>query len=192
MAHGKVSVESAARTARKLRAKVDLEQFRRGMEAELEHRNVTRGNLVLTGKIALAHLKERPDYYVLLKQLEAAPSLAKQNKDVRRAAHELGLRVVPSTALRSTPYRAMNPEAAALLVQPCPPHAIIYDPKLDKPLKREVMDIRHEVVEDVLLRQMKKAGVPKKRRYSIAHRMANKLQRRVGAESITICARLST
>jgi len=56
---------------------VDLEQFRRGLEVELEHgaidpeTNVTSDDLVLTGKIAWAHLKEIRDYYTRLDQMEA-------------------------------------------------------------------------------------------------------------------------
>jgi hypothetical protein len=56
---------------------VDLEQFRRGLEVELEHgaidpeTNVTGDDLVLTGKIAWAHLKEIRDYYTRLDQMEA-------------------------------------------------------------------------------------------------------------------------
>jgi hypothetical protein len=52
------------------------EQFRTGMEVELEHgrrdprTNVTDDDPILTGKIALAHLLERPDYYLLLDELE--------------------------------------------------------------------------------------------------------------------------
>ncbi len=58
-------------------AKVDLEQFRMGLEVELEHgardpeTNVTNNDRLLTGKIALAHLKEFPDYYTRLEKLEA-------------------------------------------------------------------------------------------------------------------------
>jgi Protein of unknown function (DUF5661) len=58
-------------------AKVDLEQFRRGLQVELEHgardpeTNVTNDDLTLTGKIAWAHLKEFPDYYTRLDKLEA-------------------------------------------------------------------------------------------------------------------------
>ena len=58
-------------------AKIDLEQFRRGLEVELEHgahdpeTNVTNDDLILTGKIAWAHLKEIRDYYTRLDQLEA-------------------------------------------------------------------------------------------------------------------------
>ena len=55
---------------------VDLEQFRRGLEVELEHgardpeTNVTNDDISLTGKIAWAHLKEFPDYYTRLDKLE--------------------------------------------------------------------------------------------------------------------------
>jgi hypothetical protein len=58
-------------------AQIDIEQFRRGLEVELEHgardpeTDVTRDDLVLTGKIAWAHLKEIRDYYTRLDQLEA-------------------------------------------------------------------------------------------------------------------------
>ncbi len=56
---------------------IDLEQFRRGLEVELEHgardpeTNVTNDDLSLTGKIAWAHLKEFPDYYTRLDKMEA-------------------------------------------------------------------------------------------------------------------------
>ncbi|MCJ7706954.1 MAG: hypothetical protein MUO38_04980 [Anaerolineales bacterium] len=58
-------------------AKLDQEQFRRGLEVELEHgardpeTDVTNDDLTLTGKIAWAHLKEIRDYYTRLDQLEA-------------------------------------------------------------------------------------------------------------------------
>ena len=56
---------------------VNLAQFRRGLEVELEHgahdpeTNVTDDNLMMTGKIAWAHLKEIPDYYTRLDAMEA-------------------------------------------------------------------------------------------------------------------------
>jgi len=56
---------------------VDLEEFRMGLGVELEHgardpeTNVTSDDEILTGKIALAHLKEFPDYYTRLEKLEA-------------------------------------------------------------------------------------------------------------------------
>jgi len=58
-------------------AKIDLEQFRRGLEVEPEHgaidpeTNVTGNDPLLTGKIAWAHLKEIRDYYSRLDQMEA-------------------------------------------------------------------------------------------------------------------------
>jgi Protein of unknown function (DUF5661) len=56
--------------------KIDLEQFRQGMDIELEHgrenlaTDVTHDDAVLTGKIALAHLNEFPDYYTRLEKME--------------------------------------------------------------------------------------------------------------------------
>ena len=56
--------------------KFDLEQFKDGMNVELEHgtrdshTNVTNDDSLLTGKIALAHLNEFPDYYTRLDKLE--------------------------------------------------------------------------------------------------------------------------
>ena len=55
----------------------DVEQFRAGMDVELEHgtrdpdTDVTGDDPVLTGKIALAHLRELPDYYTRLARMEA-------------------------------------------------------------------------------------------------------------------------
>ena len=58
-------------------SRINLEQFRRGLEVELEHgsidpqTDVTGDDLVLTGKIAWAHLKEIQDYYTRLDRMEA-------------------------------------------------------------------------------------------------------------------------
>jgi len=57
-------------------SKFDVEQFRMGMDVELEHglinsqTNVTNDDPLMTGKIALAHLNEFPDYYTRLKKME--------------------------------------------------------------------------------------------------------------------------
>ena len=54
----------------------DVEQFRMGLEVELEHgrrdprTDVTHDDPVLTAKIALAHLNEFPDYYTRLDKME--------------------------------------------------------------------------------------------------------------------------
>lgn len=55
---------------------IELEAFRKGMEVELEHgsrdprTNVTDDDPILTGKIALAHLRELSDYYDRLEEME--------------------------------------------------------------------------------------------------------------------------
>jgi hypothetical protein len=57
-------------------ASFDVEQFRMGMDVELEHglhdpaTNVTNDDPIATGKIALAHLNEFPDYYARLGRME--------------------------------------------------------------------------------------------------------------------------
>ncbi len=54
----------------------DVDQFRRGMDVELEHgtkdplTNVTNDDPIITGKIALAHLNEFSDYYDRLEEME--------------------------------------------------------------------------------------------------------------------------
>ncbi|MDO8639214.1 MAG: DUF5661 family protein, partial [Candidatus Daviesbacteria bacterium] len=56
--------------------KWDVEQFRMGLNVELEHgtispsTNVTEDDPILTAKIALAHLNEFADYYTRLAKLE--------------------------------------------------------------------------------------------------------------------------
>ena len=56
--------------------KFDVEQFRAGFGVELEHgtvnqrTNVTDDDPLVTGKIALAHLTEFPDYYTRLAKME--------------------------------------------------------------------------------------------------------------------------
>jgi hypothetical protein len=56
--------------------RVDLEQFRMGLRVELEHgsrdpeTDVTHDDPIITGKIAWAHLKELPDYYDRLAEIE--------------------------------------------------------------------------------------------------------------------------
>ena len=57
-------------------AAFDVEQFRMGLDVELEHglhdpvTDVTNNDPVVTGKIALAHLNEFPDYYTRLARME--------------------------------------------------------------------------------------------------------------------------
>lgn len=65
----------------------DVEQFRSGLDVELEHgnrdsdTNVTNDDPIATGKIALAHLNEFPDYYTRLEKMEKeAEDYWKKNK----------------------------------------------------------------------------------------------------------------
>jgi len=71
--------EQAKETGEKLGVrwdKFDVDQFRRGMDVELEHgtvdenTNVTNDDPIITGKIALAHLNEFADYYDRLEEME--------------------------------------------------------------------------------------------------------------------------
>jgi len=49
---------------------VDFNEFHMGMKVEQEHTDITKGDLLKTGRIALAHLYELPDYYTRLKKME--------------------------------------------------------------------------------------------------------------------------
>ncbi|MGI8858448.1 MAG: DUF5661 family protein [Thermomicrobiales bacterium] len=55
---------------------VNPEQFRKGLAVEMEHgshdpeTDVTHDDPLLTGKVAWAHIKEYPDYYTRLEQME--------------------------------------------------------------------------------------------------------------------------
>ncbi|MFW9943585.1 MAG: DUF5661 family protein [Candidatus Sifarchaeia archaeon] len=65
----------------------DVEQFRKGMDVELEHgkrnqhTNVTNNDPLMTGKIALAHLNEFPDYYDRLENLEEEAKVFWKTRD---------------------------------------------------------------------------------------------------------------
>ena len=75
----KFTAEEAKKTGDRLSIKwdkFDIDQFMRGMNVELEHglrdpsTNVSNDDPVITGKIALAHLNEIPDYYDRLEKME--------------------------------------------------------------------------------------------------------------------------
>ncbi len=65
---------------------VSLDEFRRGLEVELEHglqfpdANVTNNHPILTGKIVLAHLKEMLDYYTRLEVAELEGDMLKASR----------------------------------------------------------------------------------------------------------------
>ena len=73
------TIEEAREIADKLGinwSRFDVEQFRMGLDVELEHglhdpsTNVTGNDPIITGKIALAHLNEFADYYTRLEKME--------------------------------------------------------------------------------------------------------------------------
>ncbi len=81
--------------------KIDPEEFRKGLEVELEHgvrfkdANVTNNHPIITGMIVIAHLKESLDYYKLLDVAElegdllkaiAAGNMAKVKKEYKKLA----------------------------------------------------------------------------------------------------------
>lgn len=79
MAKKSFSAEEAQEIGKKLGidwSKYNVEQFRMGLDVELEHgicsphTNVTNDDPELTGKIALAHLNEFADYYTRLDKME--------------------------------------------------------------------------------------------------------------------------
>jgi Protein of unknown function (DUF5661) len=80
LAHSKhFTIEEAKRIGEALGidwSKFDVEQFKMGLNVELEHgkrnssTNLTQDDEVLTGKIALAHLNEFLDYYTRLQKME--------------------------------------------------------------------------------------------------------------------------
>lgn len=74
-------------------APFDVEQFRVGMDVELEHglhdsaTNVTGDDPVVTGKIALAHLNEFPDYYTRLVRNGSRSDLAREPLELLGMKH---------------------------------------------------------------------------------------------------------
>ena len=77
--HRRTTTEEAKRVGDEIGvdwSRFDLEQFRAGMDVEFEHgahdpqTDVTGDDPIITGKIALAHMKEFPDYYERLERME--------------------------------------------------------------------------------------------------------------------------
>ena len=70
---GRIPVATAKRVLKRLPAKTRAcgftpAELREGMEVEREHRDVTKGRVLDTAKVAAAHLCERRDYYKRLKK----------------------------------------------------------------------------------------------------------------------------
>jgi hypothetical protein len=67
-AREKISQEISDTILKKMNYPFDPSEFHMGMNVEMEHQDLTNGNVVMTAKIAAAHLKENPKYYTLLKK----------------------------------------------------------------------------------------------------------------------------
>ena len=90
LTEAKVNMEEAAAIQKLIGSEalaVSSEDFRDGLEVELEHglafsdANVTSNHPILTGKIVLAHLKETLDYYVRLQVAEIEGDMLKALND---------------------------------------------------------------------------------------------------------------
>lgn len=82
-----ISLETAMKVGEKLGidfSEINIEEFRKGLEVEQEHGNISPetdvipdigggDDLLSIGKVALAHLNELPDYYTRLDQMEQTP-----------------------------------------------------------------------------------------------------------------------
>jgi hypothetical protein len=87
--------------------RIDPEQFRKGLEVELEHgtafrdANVTNNHPLLTGKIVIAHMKETLDYYKRLDVAELEGDLLKafRKRDLNEAASVYKRLISAKTAL---------------------------------------------------------------------------------------------
>ena len=106
----------------------ELEQFRAGMDVEFEHgshdpqTDVTHDDPIVTGKIALAHMKEFPDYYERLERMERQAELDWADKPrlsgCRQAAASAGSRLTSSASCDSRPARSRRREREPDPVEP--------------------------------------------------------------------------
>jgi len=72
-AMNKITTVQAAKLFKSLKldkTDVKIKEFYLGMNVELEHQNVTQGDVKKTALLVLAHLKESPDYYTNLQKVE--------------------------------------------------------------------------------------------------------------------------
>ena len=99
----KISREQSDKILDKMGYKFNPTEFFLGMNTELEHQDVTHGNVVKTAKIAAAHLKENPKYYsLLIKNVEKKVSEQMAGAAPAAAAPAMGL-VGPGGVIRGAP-----------------------------------------------------------------------------------------
>jgi hypothetical protein len=115
LTEAKVNTEEAALIQKLIGGEalaVSSEDFRDGLEVELEHglafsdANVTNNHPILTGRIVLAHLKETLDYYVRLRVAEIEGDMLKalndKNSEKLMQKHRLWVAAKAELANRET------------------------------------------------------------------------------------------
>ena len=96
--------------------KVDPEQFRAGLEVELEHGimfpdyNVTANHPIITGRIVMAHFMEMLDYYYRLEKAELEGDLLKavRKGDAKKALNYMKRLAAASAELAASDTRALK------------------------------------------------------------------------------------
>lgn len=104
--------------------KKENNQFNMGMKTELEHKDITKGDPILTGKIVKAHLKETDNYYTKLHKMENTKKVSKfVDKNEKQAGFvwnsvkntaKAGLAAVSPTYRGAKLYQAGSKGKAAL------------------------------------------------------------------------------
>jgi len=98
------------------RIDVSLEDFRKGLEVELEHgtryedANVTNNHPILTGKIVIAHLKEMIDYYRRIDVAEMEGDLLKAilSGDIKKIQNKYKRLIESQISLNQTVKDQLN------------------------------------------------------------------------------------
>jgi len=98
------------------RIDISLEEFRKGLEVELEHgtrfedANVTNNHPILTGKIVLAHLKEMIDYYLRIDVAEMEGDLLKAilSGDIKKIQNKYKRLIESQISLNQTVKDQLN------------------------------------------------------------------------------------
>lgn len=95
---------------------ISLEEFRKGLEVELEHgtrfedANVTNNHPILTGKIVIAHLKEMIDYYRRIDVAEMEGDLLKAilSGDIKKIQNKYKRLIESQISLNQTVKDQLN------------------------------------------------------------------------------------
>jgi hypothetical protein len=92
--------------------RINKKQLAMGMKVEQEHKDVTHGNKKLTKKIAVAHLKEVPDYYSKLKMVENPTSKGKKMAKNPTKMNKIVIKKEKNTKMDKSSKTKSNPDCA--------------------------------------------------------------------------------